>query len=136
MTSWMFFNCASVNCECPHLFAGRWKQYSTKAISQLMTITFPRGEHSYFKRPYHAIVIKIFETESRITVLVVSILPRRICRFRLRILLHLQFQAEAFSPPRPQVPLHRHPSMFQLSSSPLSGCRISYPAGVLRPLQR
>src|SRR5260370_15388400 len=42
-------------------FAGTWKQYSRKAISQLTTIAAIRGDRRYFRWPYHAIVMKIFE---------------------------------------------------------------------------
>ena len=41
--------------------AGTWKQYSKNAMPQLTTTTFHSGCCSYFKCPYQAMVMKIFE---------------------------------------------------------------------------
>src|SRR5208337_906320 len=45
--------------------AGTWKQYSKKAIIQLITITFNNGTLRYFRWPYQAKVMKMLETVSR-----------------------------------------------------------------------
>src|ERR1700680_3759733 len=45
-------------------FAGTWKQYSKKAISQLTTITLYSGTSRYFKCPYQAKVMKMLEMVS------------------------------------------------------------------------
>src|SRR5450432_3514314 len=45
--------------------AGTWKQYSKKAMPQLARITFQSASLRYFRCPYHAKVMKIFETVSR-----------------------------------------------------------------------
>src|SRR5580700_1737187 len=45
--------------------AGTWKQYSKKAIIQLITITLNNGTSRYFRWPYQAKVMKILETVSR-----------------------------------------------------------------------
>src|SRR5438105_3323895 len=42
-------------------FAGTWKQYSTKAISQLTTMAATSGDRRYLRWPYQAMVIKILE---------------------------------------------------------------------------
>src|ERR1700740_644987 len=41
--------------------AGTWKQYSKKAMPQLAMMTFQRASLRYFRWPYHAKVMKIFE---------------------------------------------------------------------------
>ena len=47
--------------------AGTWKQYSTKAISQLITMTFNNGDDLYLRWPYQAKVIKMLEAVKRIS---------------------------------------------------------------------
>src|SRR5258708_7719238 len=49
-------------------FAGTWKQYSAKAISQLTTITSSSGLSLKRRWPYHAIVMKVLEQKSKMTV--------------------------------------------------------------------
>src|ERR1700693_1471122 len=44
--------------------AGTWKQYSKKAIIQLITITLNSGTSRYFRWPYQAKVMKMLETVS------------------------------------------------------------------------
>src|SRR5438034_8570661 len=46
-------------------FAGTWKQYSRNAIPQLARITFQRPSLRYFKWPYQAKVMKMFEMVSK-----------------------------------------------------------------------
>jgi hypothetical protein len=48
--------------------AGTWKQYSKKAISQLIKMASHNGEFLYFKWPYQAMVIKIFEIVNKMMV--------------------------------------------------------------------
>src|SRR6266853_4589953 len=51
-------------------FAGTWKQYSAKAMSQLMRMTLNSGAWRYFRCPYHAKVMKMLErVRSRIVVM-------------------------------------------------------------------
>src|SRR5277367_335492 len=45
--------------------AGTWKQYSKKAIIQLIMITLNNGTSRYFSWPYQAKVMKMLETVSR-----------------------------------------------------------------------
>src|SRR5260370_32925150 len=45
-------------------FAGTWKQYSKKAMPQLARITFHNASLRYFRWPYQANVIKMFEMVS------------------------------------------------------------------------
>src|ERR1700756_381149 len=61
----MVLSCAVLNSYEPIRFAGTWKQYSKKAIPQLMTITFHSATLRNFKCPYHANVMKIFEMVRR-----------------------------------------------------------------------
>src|SRR6267378_6891335 len=61
----MVLSCAVLNSYEPIRLAGTWKQYSKKAIPQLMTITFHSATLRYFKCPYQANVIKTFEMVSR-----------------------------------------------------------------------
>src|ERR1700726_338376 len=42
-------------------FAGTWKQYSANAMSQLTVIAANSGVWRYFRWPYQAMVMKIFE---------------------------------------------------------------------------
>ena len=51
-------------------FAGTIKQYSRRAMLQLARIAIHRGEFRYFKWPYQAKVIKTFEIDNKITVLI------------------------------------------------------------------
>src|SRR6478752_4179690 len=48
----------------PILFAGTMKQYSTKAMPQLTTITKNIGDVLNLRWPYHARVMKMFEQTS------------------------------------------------------------------------
>src|SRR5712671_6599679 len=51
-------------------FAGTWKQYSAKAMSQLITMTLNNGAWRYFRWPYQAKVMKMLErVRSRIVVM-------------------------------------------------------------------
>src|SRR6266481_3950480 len=61
----MVFSCAALNSYEPMRLAGTWKQYSKKAMPQLMTITFHNATLRNFKWPYHANVMKIFEMVRR-----------------------------------------------------------------------
>ena len=49
-------------------FAGTWKQYSPKAISQLTTIASTSGADLCFKCPYQAKVMNVLEMKRRHTV--------------------------------------------------------------------
>ena len=74
MTSCMTFNCNNVNGPPfplkPIRLAGTWKQYSKRAIPQLIRMITNRGSASnhlnsrIFKWPYHAKVIKTLEMTS------------------------------------------------------------------------
>src|SRR5690606_41147438 len=65
----MVFNWKPENPSCaPNRLAGTIKQYSKKAIPQLMRITFQRAVSWCFKCPYQAKVIKVFEINSKIMV--------------------------------------------------------------------
>src|SRR3989304_10164433 len=44
--------------------------FTTKAMNQLIKITFSRGDSLYFRCPYHAMVINIFDTIKRIIVFI------------------------------------------------------------------
>src|ERR1700675_1230547 len=58
-------------------FAGTWKQYSAKAMSQLMTMTLNSGAWRYFRWPYQAKVMKMLErVRSRIVVMRICCLIR------------------------------------------------------------
>src|ERR1700674_251142 len=61
----MVLSCAALNSYEPMRLAGTWKQYSKKAIPQLMTITFQSATLRNFRWPYHANVMKIFEMVRR-----------------------------------------------------------------------
>ena len=69
----MIFSCATENVYDPILLAGTWKQYSKKAIPQLIIITFQSGESLNFKWPYQAKVINVFEMIRRNMVLNIRI---------------------------------------------------------------
>src|SRR5579859_1942276 len=43
-------------------FAGTWKQYSARAISQLTRMAVIRGVFLYFRWPYHARVMNVLDT--------------------------------------------------------------------------
>src|SRR5258707_7954870 len=64
-SSSMVLSCPVLNSYEPIRLAGTWKQYSKKAIPQLMTITFHSATLRNFKCPYHANVMKIFEMVRR-----------------------------------------------------------------------
>src|SRR5450755_762198 len=50
--------------------AGTWKQYSAKAMIQLMRITLNSGTSRYFRWPYQAKVMKMLEmVRSRIVIM-------------------------------------------------------------------
>src|SRR5882724_11330128 len=68
----MVLSWAALNSYEPMRFAGTWKQYSKKAMPQLMAITFHRATLRYFKCPYHANVINMFE-------IVRSRIVRKVC---------------------------------------------------------
>src|SRR5258708_28779497 len=58
-------------------FAGTWKQYSAKAIIQLITMTLNSGAWRYFRWPYQANVMKMLErVRSRIVVMRICCLIR------------------------------------------------------------
>ncbi len=65
MTSWIVFSWVAENWADPILFAGTWKQYSTKAIDQLARMAIHNGELLYFRWPYHAKVMNTFDTVRR-----------------------------------------------------------------------
>src|SRR5271168_3915277 len=67
----MVLSCAVLNSYEPIRFAGTWKQYSKKAIPQLTRMTFQSAEVRYFKWPYQANVMKMFEMVSRTMVLII-----------------------------------------------------------------
>src|SRR5580658_3669592 len=61
--------------------AGTWKQYSAKAMSQLMRMTLKSGACRYFRWPYHAKVMKMLErVRSRIVVMpICCLIPGFVC---------------------------------------------------------
>src|SRR5882762_10755212 len=61
----MVLSCAVLNSYEPIRLAGTWKQYSKKAMPQLTAMTFQSATFRYFRWPYHANVIKIFEMVRR-----------------------------------------------------------------------
>ena len=61
-------NCAAVYAACPQRLAGTCRQYSKKAIPQLIRITVHNAVCWYRRRPYQATVIKTLEANSRIGV--------------------------------------------------------------------
>src|SRR6476620_9789306 len=65
MISWIVLSCAALNVWLPMRLAGTWKQYSKKAMPQLIIVTFHNGTFWYLRCPYHAKVIKILEISSR-----------------------------------------------------------------------
>ena len=54
----------------PIRFAGTVRQYSRNAIPQLITIAFHKGIFVSLKCQYHAVVIKIFDMNSKPIVLI------------------------------------------------------------------
>src|SRR5215475_4769333 len=58
--------------------AGTWKQYSPSAIAQLASTAAMIGADRYFRWPYHATVMNVFETSSKTTV---TIEDHVLCRF-------------------------------------------------------
>src|SRR5580704_4843722 len=65
--------------------AGTWKQYSKKAIIQLMTITLNSGADLYFRWPYQANVMKMLEQVRSRIVLMRNMLPElRDCCWKAR----------------------------------------------------
>ena len=78
ITSWITFSCMSDNGPpfpiYPMRLAGTWKQYSASAIPQLIRIMAINGSDwnhfmdTNFKCPYHAKVIKTFDSMSSKTV--------------------------------------------------------------------
>src|ERR1700688_3812911 len=69
----MVLSCAALNSYEPMRLAGTWKQYSKKAMPQLARMTFQSASLRYFRWPYQAKVIKIFEMVSRRIVRIVQI---------------------------------------------------------------
>src|SRR5258708_30589513 len=65
-------------------FAGTWKQYSAKAMSQLITMTLNSGAWRYFRWPYQAKVMKMLErVRSRIVVMrICCLIPAFDCTLR------------------------------------------------------
>src|ERR1700680_4527993 len=61
----MVLSCAALNSYEPMRLAGTWKQYSKKAMPQLARMTFQSASLRYFRWPYQAKVMKIFEMVSR-----------------------------------------------------------------------
>src|ERR1700681_2848895 len=61
----MVLSCAALNSYEPMRLAGTWKQYSKKAMPQLARITFHSASLRYFRWPYQAKVMKIFEIVSK-----------------------------------------------------------------------
>src|SRR5271154_2655869 len=74
MTSWMVLSCTAVNSYEPMRLAGTWKQYSKNAISQLTKMTLNSGVWRYFRWPYQANVMKMFEMVSSSRVVISEIL--------------------------------------------------------------
>src|SRR5271165_2656974 len=73
MTSWMVLSCTTLNSYEPMRLAGTWEQYSKNAISQLTRITLNSGSCRYFRWPYQATVMKMFEiVRSRIVLMIES----------------------------------------------------------------
>src|ERR1700730_5624579 len=68
----MVLSCAALNSYEPMRLAGTWKQYSKKAMPQLARMTFQSASLRYFRWPYQAKVMKIFEMVSRRTVRIVG----------------------------------------------------------------
>src|SRR5229473_2771058 len=64
-------------------FAGTWKQYSKKAIPQLTMITFQSASLRNFRWPYHAKVMKMFETVSNRIVRIRKAAPRKVLCYKL-----------------------------------------------------
>src|ERR1700686_4015590 len=61
----MVLSCAALNSYEPMRLAGTWKQYSKKAMLQLARMTFQSASLRYFRWPYQAKVMKMFEMVSR-----------------------------------------------------------------------
>src|ERR1700726_2701564 len=68
----MVLSCAALNSYEPMRLAGTWKQYSKKAMPQLARMTFQSASLRYFRWPYQAKVMKIFEMVSRRIVRIVG----------------------------------------------------------------
>src|SRR2546423_15603726 len=65
MASWVILRCeAEKPALLPMRLAGTWKQYSTKAMSQLTRIASPMAERLKRRWPYQAKVMKTLETVS------------------------------------------------------------------------
>src|ERR1700679_303375 len=63
--------------------AGTWKQYSKKAIIQLMTMTLKRGADLYLRWPYQANVMKMLE-QVRSRIVLMRICCQKCLTFRLQ----------------------------------------------------
>src|ERR1700682_6810779 len=61
----MVLSCAALNSYEPMRLPGTWKQYSKKAMPQLARMTFQSASLRYFKWPYQAKVMKMFEMVRR-----------------------------------------------------------------------
>ena len=67
--------------------AGTWKQYSAKAMSQLITMTLKSGADRYLRCPYQANVIKMLDRVRSRIVIMDTMLPHwRFCCLPCRIL--------------------------------------------------
>src|SRR3954464_8648971 len=71
--SWIVLSCAALKVWLPSRLAGTWKEYSKKAIPQLMSVTFHNGTFWYLRCPYHANVMKMLEIRSRTIVIILDL---------------------------------------------------------------
>src|ERR1700676_1280517 len=76
----MVLSCAALNSYEPMRLAGTWKQYSKKAMPQLARMTFQSASLRFFRWPYHAKVINIFEIVSKRIVRISRCPVIRYCR--------------------------------------------------------
>src|SRR5580765_8584206 len=75
MISWIVLSCAALNVWLPMRLAGTWKQYSKKAMPQLIIVTFHSGTFWYLRCPYQAKVIKMLEINKRKMVIMCVLIP-------------------------------------------------------------
>jgi len=61
----MVLSSTALKCPCPILLAGTCRQYSKKAIPQLINITSRKAEVLNFKCPYQAKVMNMLESKSK-----------------------------------------------------------------------
>ena len=76
MTSWIIFNCVAESWPAPIRLAGTCNAYSGKAISQLTRMANGSQALRYFKWPYQATVMKVFEQIK--SAIVFTTMPSRI----------------------------------------------------------